>query len=161
MTPLGIGDGRREQVGDGDGEVLLVERPDPRATHMFGAEHAQRATGLPQRDVEHGADPVRHQIAIGEAGRARIGPGIAGVDHALSFESGKVGRADLPRYTRADTVADRRRRALVQTHALDLIRVAVEPPDAQARDAECRRRRRAGSRSRDSRTTRRWKSTVR
>jgi hypothetical protein len=33
------------------------------AAHMFGAEHAERATGLPQRDVEHRADSVRHQIA--------------------------------------------------------------------------------------------------
>ena len=62
---------------------------------MFGAEDTHRRVVLPQRNIEHGADAVRLQVALEKFTGARVGAGVGRRNHSLVFERVEVGGCDL------------------------------------------------------------------
>ena len=64
LPPIGVGQRDDDEVGEREGEVLLVERPRPRAADVLDAQHAEGPVFLPQRHVEHRADAVRRQVPL-------------------------------------------------------------------------------------------------
>ena len=78
----------------GLGMELETERPAPEAEHLVfareGAREQLRAVGY----VEGIAVPVEHQLALAEAGEARLGVGRRGEGHGtpsdLSMNSGRI-----------------------------------------------------------------------
>ena len=101
---------------------------------MLGAEHAERATVLPHRNVQHGADAVRGQIVVEEATRPRIAVCVVGRDDAVGLERLEVAWARVAPDARADFVTIGR--SVEEAIAANLLAVVGKAPQAQSLDVE-------------------------
>ena len=117
VPTLLLRNGHDDEVADRDGEVLLIDRPGSRASHVLGAQNTHGGVVVPQRHVEHRADIVRSQIWFEELAGARIGPRVIRRHDPIALEGFEVRGGLVTLHRRARLVPTTR--PLIEADALD------------------------------------------
>ena len=107
-----------------------------RAPRLDGGRTELRGVGRPERDVEHGADAARREVAFPKIAGPRIAVGVGGRDDALLFDCRKVvGRL---RARQDSAAAELGRLQAIETLAADALAILSQPPQRQAARIERR-----------------------
>ena len=138
LTALGLRDREGHQSSDRDREAELVRRPHARCADVLVTQHSVDLPVDLDRRIEHRDDPQRPQVGVRELAGADVRHGVIGRKDLAGRDRTKVPWKVGGRELQASRVLGGRR--LEQIVTRDRGPALVEPPYADALDAEDPRR---------------------